>query len=297
MPSRSNYDFRKRFLIPFWVLQILWTLIQIGATAVVLAVVDRESDQIDDILRENGHGDVVGGYKKPITAVSAAFIALNAAVFILTLIEMVLYCAKRLKPLVYLVFNVLKTTFWLVVMVGNIISAARGDTAPGSPILTAVILVCFIAPLIYGSVMYHHYRRAGPNHSGASRTYESLGLQGPVGNANHLNAPVNPFNDPSLETRSNYSGLHSHNASATEMGVFPDNTQTRYGDGPSTHSAEPHNGAANDYYAPYAPPTERYESYRAPQEAPSSRQQGDTHELGFGGDISMSGARSRDSVV
>ena len=63
---RAEYEWRKRFLIPFWVVECLWCIIEIGLVAFLLAVVENDQDEIDTDLEQNGFGDDVGHYKKPV---------------------------------------------------------------------------------------------------------------------------------------------------------------------------------------------------------------------------------------
>ena len=140
--------------------------------------------------------------------------------------------------------------------------------------------LCFLAPLIYAATLYHRHRSSGPPTSGLVSTYTSLGRQGPSASGG---LQPNPFNDPSYETRSNYSGSYSHNASATEMGIMPDASTTRYHDGVLPAAAlgavgrpenrtELHGETADEYYQPYAPDRiGGYDSYRAPPAAASSQ--------------------------
>ncbi|KAI9658232.1 MAG: hypothetical protein M1821_002365 [Bathelium mastoideum] len=280
---RAGYEWSKRFLIPFWVIESFWTIIEIGLTAFLLAVVEDDGNEIDSDLQQDGHGNFVGHYKKPLVAVSAVTMVFYAAVLLLTIAEMILYCARRLKPILFLVSNVLKSVFWLVVLILDIVGAVKGHLAAGSVFLTVIIFLCFLGPLIYSAVSYHRFRRSGPPAVGVGQTYTSLGREGPQAGSNGA-SQLNPFSDPSYETRSHYSGTPSHNASATEMGILPDiASSTRYGESGASAAAvgavgrpedrtELHGGTAIEYYQPYAPDSVGgYESYRAPAAAPSSQ--------------------------
>ncbi|KAI9686425.1 MAG: hypothetical protein M1822_003770 [Bathelium mastoideum] len=262
---RAGYEWSKRFLIPFWVIESFWTIIEIGLTAFLLAVVEDDGNEIDSDLQQDGHGNFVGHYKKPLVAVSAVTMVFYAAVLLLTIAEMILY------------------SFWFVVLILDIVGAVKGHLAAGSVFLTVIIFVCFLGPLIYSAVSYHRFRRSGPPTVGLGQTYTSLGREGPQAGPNGA-SQLNPFSDPSYETRSHYSGTPSHNASATEMGILPDTaSSTRYGESGASAAAvgavgrpedrtELHGGTAIEYYQPYAPDSiGGYESYRAPAAAPSSQ--------------------------
>ncbi|KAL9094555.1 MAG: hypothetical protein Q9165_003114 [Trypethelium subeluteriae] len=308
MPGRTDYQWKKRFLIPFWILELFWAIIHTAATAVVLTVVDDDSDQIDSILESNGNGDVVGTYKKPLIAASAVLLVFYAVTLFLTVVEMILYCVNRLIPVLFLAFNVYKVTFWLVLLIMTIVSVVREDYDQPAAIISAITFLCFIGPLIYGAVIYHHSRHAGPQTAGLGQTYTSLARQGPVTGSEGASR-LNPFNDPSYETRSTYSGTPFRNESATEMGIMPDSTLQRHGNngppaaatgavGRPDSSKGSHGGSADEYYAPYAPDRiGDYESYRVPLAAASaSQRQGQDDELGYGigGIVSQSRARGRE---
>ncbi|KAF2234344.1 hypothetical protein EV356DRAFT_532912 [Viridothelium virens] len=311
MPNRTDYEWKKRFLIPFWILELFWAIIDTAATAVVLTVVDDDSNQIDSILEDNGNGDVVGTYKKPLIAASAVLLVFYAVIILLTVVEMILYCVHRLKPVLFLVFNVYKVTFWLVLLIMTIVNVVREDYDQPAAIISTIIFLCFVGPLIYGAIIYHHFRRSGPQTAGLGRTYTALGRQGPGAGSEGVSR-LNPFNDSSYETRSTYSSTSFRNESATEMGVMPGTSSPRYGNsGPPAAAvgavsradsrAESHGGSANEYYEPYAPDRiGGYESYRAPPAAASASQhKGQDDELGYGiGEVvSQSRARGREDVI
>ena len=61
-------------------------------------------------------------------------------ILLMTVGEIVLYCINRLNPIVYLIFNVLKAAFWLVILILDIVNNVNDNISDRSIILSAVIL-------------------------------------------------------------------------------------------------------------------------------------------------------------
>ena len=62
-------------------------------------------------------------------------------VLLLTVAEMVLYCAGHLKPLLFIGSNTLKTAFWLAVLIVDIIGVVKVKTSPiGGWVLPLVVV-------------------------------------------------------------------------------------------------------------------------------------------------------------
>jgi len=81
---------------------------------------------------------------------------------ILTITEIVLLARHKLKPLAFVIMNVVKSTIWTIIFIFDVISAVdnRSRTASAiSIIIEAVLLLCFWIPLLYGSVIYHRFRK------------------------------------------------------------------------------------------------------------------------------------------
>jgi len=90
------------------------------------------------------------------------WMAIIVLCLILTITEIVLLARQKLKPLTFLIMNVVKSTIWTVIFVFDVISAVDNSSRTASAIaiiIEAVLLLCFWIPLIYGSIIYHRFRK------------------------------------------------------------------------------------------------------------------------------------------
>lgn len=109
------------------------------------------SDSDEDVIEKAGK--VVG----------PVWIALISTCLILTITEIVLLARKSLKPLTFLITNILKSAIWAVLFVIDIISAVNTSTSRTASIVAilieAALLLSFWLPLIYASIIYHRFRK------------------------------------------------------------------------------------------------------------------------------------------
>lgn len=70
-----------------------------------------------------------------------------------------MFARHALKPLVYLVFNCIKTAIWLFFLIFAIIDLINGGSFLGL-ILKIIFFFAFLGTLIYASVIYHRQRQS-----------------------------------------------------------------------------------------------------------------------------------------
>lgn len=75
------------------------------------------------------------------------------------IVEVVLFARHALRPLVYLIFNCIKTTIWLFSLIFAIIDLIDGGSILGL-ILKIIFFFAFLGTLIYASVIYHRQRQS-----------------------------------------------------------------------------------------------------------------------------------------
>ncbi|KAL8904354.1 MAG: hypothetical protein Q9207_003333 [Kuettlingeria erythrocarpa] len=182
----------KRMLIPTWVVQILFML-------VLITIIAWLSDY-------NYTGRTVGD------VLITSFACANTVVIIA---EIILFARRRLRPLLYLIFQVFKTTLWTVLFILNlqslirIVSAGYSSGSIATILLTGFIevlivllisdtsakafkvqiVLTFIATLIYASVIYHRHRHNRPYHRSRPNSSKS-----------GLSSDVDRYKGPSTDT-------------------------------------------------------------------------------------------------
>ncbi|KAF2110680.1 hypothetical protein BDV96DRAFT_500843 [Lophiotrema nucula] len=133
---------KKRILIPFWVVRILCMLFIIAIYAVALKVI------ADDPNRTT-----------PAIGVVVVFMLLIIAVLLMDVLAILMFLRDKLNPKSFLIMNVIQTAFWFVVLILDIAAIARGASAAGIA-FTIFVLLSFLALLIYASVNFHRQRKA-----------------------------------------------------------------------------------------------------------------------------------------
>ncbi|KAL8713785.1 MAG: hypothetical protein Q9220_002312 [cf. Caloplaca sp. 1 TL-2023] len=181
----------KRVLVPFWVIQLFFMLVLVGLNAWM--IYDTYIVQISTIIL-------------------LTFSSLNT---LLIIIEIILFARRALQPLLYLLFQCLKTSTWLALFGMSMAGLGRNARALGSSttgngivlslftglIEVIVVLLAFIGTLIYASVIYHRHRKHIPYHRSPSSSSD---------NQDHGNRYAGPFSDSEIGTV-NYSS-HQYNA-------------------------------------------------------------------------------------
>ncbi|KAK5019197.1 hypothetical protein BJ546DRAFT_1094788 [Cryomyces antarcticus] len=141
LPSNVNRPWQKRVLIPFWTIQLI---VLVGLTVI-------DSLGVAYYGRDDGAPLPVG---VPIV------LALCGFFITLEIIEIILFARRMLKPLFFLISNVMKTVFFLAVFVEGFVVTAYGNNGI-QLIVVAAVLLFFLGTLIYSSVIYHRARTAG----------------------------------------------------------------------------------------------------------------------------------------
>ena len=182
--DHKHSPWRKSVLVPFWTVQLLFMLVFIALLGLALGVLvtyDNNDEDWDDSRFDN--------FPNPEHVVHEArnvfvpiWITLCVICLILTITEIILLARHKLRPLAFLTMNVIKTAIWTALFVLDIISAVtaggRTTSIAGMIIDTILLYVSYLKPykenppltsyldrlsfwipLIYGSVIYHRFRR------------------------------------------------------------------------------------------------------------------------------------------
>ncbi|KAL2065740.1 hypothetical protein VTL71DRAFT_3410 [Oculimacula yallundae] len=182
--SHSHAPWRKSVLIPCWTVQLGLELIMIGLLSVAVGVLVHYDNQDYDYYS----GEDEKTIEKAGKVIGPVWIALIAACLILTITEIVLLARKKLKPLTFLITNILKSAFWGALFIIDIISAVNSSSSRTASavalLIEAALLLSFWLPLIYASIIYHRFRKGrqykpvnNPNTYGGAAGAQTQGTQ------------------------------------------------------------------------------------------------------------------------
>ncbi|EOD49358.1 putative cys met metabolism pyridoxal phosphate-dependent enzyme protein [Neofusicoccum parvum UCRNP2] len=149
--TRENSPWKKRVLVPFWVLRDLLTLVIIASYALTLAALVNNEDDLDDDFDQSD----INAAK----AIVAAFMAAFVISLLLDIFCMIKYARHSLSPGIFLIISVIQTTFWTVLLILQII----GSASLGRAYITIFGVGCFLlylGLLIYASTVYHRARKS-----------------------------------------------------------------------------------------------------------------------------------------
>ncbi|KUJ13875.1 uncharacterized protein LY89DRAFT_672147 [Mollisia scopiformis] len=158
----AHAPWRKSVLIPFWSIQLLVGLLDLALLGLAVGVI---------VNWDNNDGYCADGIDCNFNEVSTGakiivpiWMAMLLICLVLTIAEIILLARHKLKPKTFVIFNTIKSTIWTVLFVLDIVSFVDNNSRTVSfvgLIIEAVLWLCFIIPLIYGSVIYHRTRRDG----------------------------------------------------------------------------------------------------------------------------------------
>jgi hypothetical protein len=158
--NHKHSPWRKSVLIPFWTLQLFFMLVMIALLALSIGVLVSVNTDNYDFGEYDGDVDHVVNvatrmcvspvdFPLPdlnwflVCRVGPVWISMCAICVILTITEIILLARHKLKPLAFLVMNVIKSLIWTVLFVLDIVSTATrgGRTASVIAIIIELILV------------------------------------------------------------------------------------------------------------------------------------------------------------
>ncbi|KAJ9643027.1 hypothetical protein H2201_006423 [Coniosporium apollinis] len=215
MAPRGNKNdvWLKRVLVPFWTFRLFFMVILFGLQAWAIAVTAQKQDML------NGDAELM-----------LVWFVLITICLLLDITAIIMFARHNLSPRTFLVFNVIQTTIVLVWFILDIITAVRSRKVGGLLVLSALIVLSFVALLIYSAVIVHRARRAGaykPAHKSVNLESQSYPPSG-----------VTAYNNDDIDTAyslDTYTSYRSHSAPIE----LPQST--------------PHAGSGNDYHAPAQP--------------------------------------------
>jgi hypothetical protein len=141
----NHAPWRKAVLVPFWIVQMLFMIIFIGLLGLALGVLVRYDDDEDYYYSGNDEFEDISDHAVHVAKdiVAPIWITLCAICLILTITEIILLARHKLRPLAFLVMNVIKCAIWTALFILDIISAVSvgGRTTSIAGIIIDAILL------------------------------------------------------------------------------------------------------------------------------------------------------------
>ncbi|KAF2465576.1 uncharacterized protein BDR25DRAFT_270225 [Lindgomyces ingoldianus] len=186
---------KKRILIPFWIIRIVLMLFIIVVYGLALKVLADDPDK-----------------SAPAIGIVVVFMLLIIAVLLMDILAILLFMRDALNPKTFLIMNVVQTTFWAAVLLLDVVAIARGASAVGIG-FTVFVLFTFVALLIYASIGYHRQRKMAQrgNYAPAHNPAAPAPAAAPAYNAPpYGNAPPYQQNTAYYSQTGHPVELHSH---------------------------------------------------------------------------------------
>ncbi|KAF1912705.1 hypothetical protein BDU57DRAFT_542516 [Ampelomyces quisqualis] len=142
MAAQPPVLWKKRILIPFWIIRICLMVFIIAAYSWTL----RHLKELKDVIQ-------------PAVASVVVFMLFIVIVLLIDILAIVLFLRDALKPGTFLTMNCFQTGFWAGVVIMDIVAIGRGASAVGIG-FSVFVFVTFIGLLIYAAVGYSRAKKA-----------------------------------------------------------------------------------------------------------------------------------------
>ncbi|KAH7068700.1 hypothetical protein FB567DRAFT_248635 [Paraphoma chrysanthemicola] len=142
MAAQQPVLWKKRVLVPFWIVRICLMIFIIAAYAWTL----RSLNDIKDVI-------------KPAIATIVVFMLFIVIVLLIDILAIVLFLRDALKPGTFLTMNCFQTGFWGGVLIMDLVAIGRGGSAVGIG-FSVFVFVTFVGLLIYSAVGYSRAKKA-----------------------------------------------------------------------------------------------------------------------------------------
>ncbi|KAH7383163.1 hypothetical protein BKA66DRAFT_512034 [Pyrenochaeta sp. MPI-SDFR-AT-0127] len=132
---------KKRVLVPFWVVRICVMILIIIAYAWAL----RNLNNIKDVV-------------KPAIASVVVFMLFIVIVLLIDILAIVLFLRDALKPGTFLTMNCFQTSFWAGVLIMDFVAIGRGASVVGIG-FSVFVFLSFVGLLIYSIIGYNRAKK------------------------------------------------------------------------------------------------------------------------------------------
>ncbi|KAF2812563.1 uncharacterized protein BDZ99DRAFT_474715 [Mytilinidion resinicola] len=143
MASTQTTPWKKRVLFPFWAFRTSFMVFLIGIYIWAIVII-RSRHDIENVS----------------WGVIILFMLLLIICLLLDIMAMIMFAKHSLKPGAFLLFNVIQTTIWTVILVLDIVALARPGVNRIGLLGTILVFASFLALLIYSLVIFIKERKS-----------------------------------------------------------------------------------------------------------------------------------------
>ncbi|PVI04096.1 hypothetical protein DM02DRAFT_519444 [Periconia macrospinosa] len=136
--ANPNYTFKKRILVPFWVIRGLLVLLFIIAFGYMINMTSCQYDDAESMI---------------------IFYIFLIGVLLLDILQIFYFYKNKLTPLTFLTLNAMQCGFWVGNFFADIASMSRTGADPVTIGIILFILVLYLPMLVYASIGYHRQRK------------------------------------------------------------------------------------------------------------------------------------------
>ncbi|KAH9897601.1 hypothetical protein F4778DRAFT_242259 [Xylariomycetidae sp. FL2044] len=159
--QRFEGVWRKRHLLPSWILQIIGSLVFGACAIVLLSAASYIRDNPDSVNTDDY--DYYGYTTNDLVAYArdtgAVVLVMAALTIIFDIVEVVLYKRRTLSPVLLLVLASIKTLVWGAYLILAIVNAARGSVSALDILLSLVLAMASLVQLILAARFTHQKRK------------------------------------------------------------------------------------------------------------------------------------------
>ncbi|KAI8964641.1 hypothetical protein F5Y11DRAFT_315543 [Daldinia sp. FL1419] len=173
---------RKRDLLPCWILQVLGTIISIVVAALLFICASSVENQQRDVDTSHNYTIVYLTYTANILiryarTMGAITLILGCGTLIFDIIEIVLYARGQLNPVVHLSFACVKTLVWSAYFIASIIITTASSIFGALGLAIGVIpVITSIAQFVYGIIYTNRKRKTSSQTGQTTSLLEMVGI-------------------------------------------------------------------------------------------------------------------------
>ncbi|KAJ4295503.1 hypothetical protein N0V90_007516 [Kalmusia sp. IMI 367209] len=140
--AKSTVDWKKRILLPIWIIRICLMLVVIIGFAIAVGLIKHIQEQWTIKL-----------------GAAIVFLLFAIIVLLLDVLQIVMFARHNLQPNGFVIMNSVQTGFWGGVVLMDIVEVAKNRQSPRALALVVVMFLLYLALLIYAIIGSRRHRR------------------------------------------------------------------------------------------------------------------------------------------